>query len=395
MGEKRKIHRADYIALIKETFGEVKRDLFTEDLHVFDKTRKKWVPLLGSLMLGRLRSKIRDKEDAGWSVSACEDHIQSLTYETGGSLMVDIPEWDQIQRLPAFAENLEVEGYTTKQVEEILTSWGATMWRRMQDPAIQNRIIILLGEQGVGKDTFIRQMVGGLEHLFTGFTVQQNESDTLNLITSTLCVHIEEFDRTHKQDTGLIKTIITGESFTFRGAYERKAERRKNRASFIGSCNTADLLREPGANRRFIILPVKSIGRKYPLGESKQVLAEMRHYNTKGFVMSQETEEAIKAVNADLAPLDVEDEVMSNYKELIAKDTFIYWELFNGHYSQLSSKMGDLWKDLAKETGHTVQTCRNIVKRKGYGIRTAEGMRYFKERYSKFGKKVDDPLSEI
>jgi predicted P-loop ATPase len=237
-------------------------------------------------------------------------------------------------------------------------------------------------------------MVGGLEHLFTGFSVQQNEADTLSLITSTLCVHIEEFDRTHKQDTGLIKTIITGESFTFRGAYERKAERRKNRASFIGSCNTADLLREPGANRRFIILPVKSIGRKYPLGESKQVLAEMRHWNTKGFKMSLETQEAIKAVNADLSPYDVEEEVIAIYNELISKDTFIFWELHQGHYSALSSKMGDIWKDLAKETGHTVQTCRNIVKRKGYGIKTNKGMLYFKERFSKFGRKVEESAPE-
>lgn len=388
MGEKRKITKADYYALITEVYGEVKRDIFTEDLYAWDKRRKKWSPLLSNLMLGKLRSVIRDKEDSGWSVSALEDHIQSLTYETKASLMVDIPDWDQTERIGAFADNLEVEGYTSQQLKEIFITWGATMFRRLQDPSIQNRIIILLGEQGLGKDTFIRQMVGGLEHLFTGFTVQQNESDTLNLITSTLCVHIEEFDRTHKQDTGLIKTIITGESFTFRGAYERKAERRKNRASFIGSCNTADLLREPGANRRFIILPIKEIGRKYPMGESKQVLAEFKHWNKEGFKASQEAEEAIKVINEELSPLDVEEEIVSHYLRLIKEDVQIYWEPYQGAYSALSSSLSEIWKELAKETGHSIQTVRNVVKRKGYAKKTENGTRYFKDKFGKNMQKI-------
>lgn len=387
MGEKRKITKIEYYELIKEVYGEVKRDIFTEDLYAWDKRRKKWSPLLSNLMLGKLRSVIRDKEDSGWSVSALEDHIQSLTYETKASLMVEIPDWDGTERIGAFAENLDVEGYTTQQLKEIFITWGATMFRRLQDPTISNALIILLSEQGKGKDTFIRHMVGGLEHLFTGFTVQQNEADTLNLISSTLCVHIEEFDRTHKQDTGLIKTMITGESFTFRGAYERKAERRKNRASFIGSCNTADLLREPGINRRFIILPIREIGRKYPMGESKQVLAEFKYWNKQGFKMSQETQDAIKVINEELSPLDIEEEIVSHYLRLIKEDIQIYWELYQGSYCALSSSLSEIWKELAKETGHSIQTVRNVVKRKGYAKRTPEGVRYFKEKLSKLLQK--------
>ena len=56
-----KKQRNDYIALVRDMFGEVKRDLFTEDLHVYDQVRKKWTPLLSSLMLGRIRSRIRDQ----------------------------------------------------------------------------------------------------------------------------------------------------------------------------------------------------------------------------------------------------------------------------------------------------------------------------------------------
>ena len=385
MGYAKKIEkkvRNDYIALVQELFGEVKRDLFTEDLHVYDKVRCRWTPLLSSLNLGRIRSKIRDL-GAEWSVSAAEDHIHSLTYHTKASLMVDIPKWDGLERLQVFGECLEVEGYTPEMVTDILKSWGATMWARCSDPTIQNRIIILLGAQGLGKDTFIKHLVGGLEHLFTGFTVQANESDTLNLITSTLCVHIEEFDRTHKQDSGLIKSIITGESFTFRGAYERKAERRKNRASFIGSCNTADLLREPGSNRRFIILPVEHIGRKYPMGESKQVLAEMKYLCSRGYKMAAETQAAIEAMNEELAPLDIEEEVCGVYLRLCRDDITIDWHDHKGQMAAMSTEMGQIWKDLSRETGHTIQTVRNIVKRKGYGIKTNQGAKYFKEKYIK------------
>jgi len=55
-----------------------------------------------------------------------------------------------------------------------------------------------------------------------------------------------------------------------------------------------------------------------------------------------------------------------------------------GQSSALSTEMGPIWKELARETGHTIQTVRNITKRKGYGHRTPKGVRYFKKKYQKF-----------
>lgn len=380
MGKAKHASYEDYINLIKDTFGEIKRDIFTGDCHVYDTVQRRWVPLLASMPLGKLRSKIRDIGE-GWSVSALEDHIYSATMDHRGEMLIEIPPWDGLERIKVFAQNLVCESFTPEEVEDIMKEWGANMFRRLKDPAgIQNRIVILLGKQGLGKDTWIKQMLRDLEHYLVSFVVTKNEVDTLQLVTSSLCCHIEEFDRTHKQDPGTIKAIITGESFQFRAAYERKAERKKDRASFIASCNTSNILSEPGANRRFIVLDVEDIGRTYPMGESKQVLAEWKYLSTEGYKIRDETNQTIARVIAELTPVDIEEEVVNAYIRLCREDPKAQWETDPSfRICALSSCMGDIWKDLAKETGHTIQTVRNIIKRKGYGKHTRDGTKYYKD----------------
>jgi len=119
------------------------------------------------------------------------------------------------------------------------------------------------------------------------------------------------------------------------------------------------------------------------MGESKQVLAEMRYLCTRGYQIAPETQAAIEATNAELAPLDIEEEVCGTYLRLCRQDVNIDWHDHNEQMAALSTEMGQIWKDLSRETGHTIQTVRNIVKRKGYGVRTNSGVKYFKEKYKK------------
>jgi len=80
--------------------------------------------------------------------------------------------------------------------------------------------------------------------------------------------------------------------------------------------------------------------------------------------------------------------VINHYLEL-TNDIFT-WDRreFDGIESVLSSKMGNVWKDLQKDVGHNIHTLKSIVKRNGYGHRTRSGSFFFKQRIKVINNQV-------
>lgn len=376
MGKRKPIpaNYEQYIEIITKAVGDIRRDIFTGDFFCFDKIKNRWVPILGTETFGELRSIFRDKGEE-YTVAAIEDHLLRLQKHTKPKLLIDVPEWDGEDRLEVISRCLHCKNLTAHQVDEILKDWGAKMWRRLYDPIMQNRIIILLSQEGAGKDHLIEQMLGGLGQYLVPFTVQQQEKDTFDLVCSGLVMNISEYDRTNNyQNTGTLKSIITGKRMKFRGAYERKSEFRTDRASFIASCNpnAMGILRESGKNRRYVILDVEKLDWDYPQGDSLQILAQWRYLSSKGFTTSQETEEAIRRYIESQTPVDEEQEIIDHYKSLFPITT-------DENGTVLSSQMAEVWKELAKTSGLKIPMIRNMLKRRGYGKHYRDGTRYTKE----------------
>lgn len=365
---------ADYIQLIQETFGDVRRDIFTGDLFCFDKIKNRWVPILGTETFGELRSIFRDKGDR-FTVAAIEDHLLRFQKYTKPKLLIDIPDWDGEDRIEVISRCLHCKNLSCHQVDEILKDWGAKMWRRLYDPIMQNRIIIFLSSEGAGKDHLIEQMLGGLGQYLVPFTVQQQEKDTFDLVCSGLVMNISEYDRTNSyQNTGTLKSIITGKRLKFRGAYERKSEFRTDRASFIASCNpnAMGILRESGKNRRYVILEVEKLDWDYPQGDSMQILAQWRYLSSKGFKTSEETETAIRAYIESQTPTDEEQEIVDHYRSIYPTDMLVPDKDY-----LLSSGLDNVWSQLHKTSGLRIPMIRNILKRRGYGKHARDGTRYY------------------
>ena len=153
---------------------------------------------------------------------------------------------------------------------------------RVYNPGIKFDLVLMLtGEQGTGKSTFINKL-GKDWYSDTFLTVQGK--DALEQIQGVWIMEMAELSGLRKAEIEPIKHFLSKQEDTFRAAYARTSETYRRQCIFIGTTNDKDFLRDPSGNRRF--LPVDINHRKATKsifddldGEIDQIWAEaMRAY---------------------------------------------------------------------------------------------------------------------
>jgi hypothetical protein len=150
---KERVQRAtytDYAEFFRAQMPKTRRDIFSGELKVW-MNEEGWQP--AASRIGILGSHAMDtgflKRDP------LKDHFDRFEDGHKKELLVDVPEWDGVDRLQQIARCVHAKNASQTQFEELLKEWGATLFRRVFDPSIQNRIVVLKGGQGIGKDTLV------------------------------------------------------------------------------------------------------------------------------------------------------------------------------------------------------------------------------------------------
>lgn len=386
---------ADYVQLATEILGKrygLKRDIFSGHLCFYSASRELWLPVLNDLSLGMLQSKCYDS-DGFFSAATVKSHMYRLTAEKTPEILIEILPWDGTDRLKVIAECIKCTNFHSGEIEELIKDWGAKMMRRMKDPIQQNRMLILKGPQGIGKDTLVKQMLGALGQYVVPFSICQQERDTYDQLISGMVMHIEEFDKTNRMEVAFLKYMITAERAYYRGAYDKVPSWKKIRNSFVATANIDALLRDHTGNRRYIIFDIESIEFRYPQGESMQILAQWQHLASSNTpIVSKETEEKLAAYIGQQTPPDPESEIVADYKYLWQnppkadpKDAMSIPERHTDSFNQqyyLSSEMGPIWKELSRMQSSSLNWMRNVLKLRGYSMRGRDGTRYYLESNS-------------
>jgi hypothetical protein len=320
-GEKEEASRDDFIAVFKRVFGDVRRDLFTGSAMLKNEDGY-WEPVLNHVE--RVRSECHEltrTSDKRYKAGACLDHLVWWTSSLKAQPIFEIPEWDGVDRLAKMAAALcldQTHGIDNQAAYELIGEWMANLWRKWRDPAMTHSpsrsfILILQGPQKIGKDYWLRTLLGALGQWFSDFTVSSNERDNLLQVHEHACLNISEFDRTNRIESATIKDLITKFSSNVRAAYARESKFRVSRCSFVASVNPFDILRDSTGNSRYVILPLKGILRNYEFSHefSQQCVAQGRYLADTGYVASRETwakmDEMIQEATPDDALVEIEE----------------------------------------------------------------------------------------
>lgn len=315
-----------YVLLLKE-LGEVRRDLFTDE--IFVKHEGRWKNAFGTHIENHLKSLCQQR-GKDWPVSHIAPALTCYMHSLRPQLLIDIPEWDGVDRLHKMAHclNLEEESITCDIFEDFLKGWGARLWARMFNPDLQPFMILLQGGSGIGKDEFFKTLVQGLEEYHSYLTVRPrgNEKDYAESITPVAAVIISEFEKTKLLGDGVLKDLMTKPHFTFRSAFAKKSERHYNRTAWLGASNPEHVLNEEGANRRYRVFKLKggkeeAIRYDYErsMDASKQLVAQYKVLAESGYAVSKQNEALIEKLMTAYAPESTDQSILATYDDYLAE----------------------------------------------------------------------------
>src|SRR5690606_19901693 len=215
--------------------------------------------------------------DAGLPKADIGFHFERYSERFEPEFLIDIPAWDGIDRVKSLCNFVKVSNVSKNTFYELLLDWGVRMLARIYRPSIQNKVLIFKGPQGIGKDFFINQLLSALGPFFVECQINVGTKDLSIDQSEVLAIHISEFDKTNRNSSSQLKSMITKEKERIRKPYARSSKILNMRASFISSANV-DVLNDPTGSRRFIILDIESIDWGYEKGQSIQILAQFNHF---------------------------------------------------------------------------------------------------------------------
>ena len=316
----------EHIDLVLEHFGELRRDIFSDDLFYFDVTKKDWRQIANQEDAIKAIAAVRmESVDLQYAFHMFRCHLDYYRNSLKPRLIIDIPEWDKVDRITTLCEAVTLEAdcpFFPEDFEQIVKEWMSKMFQRLYNPHIQNRVLVLKGGQGIGKDTWVGNLINGLERFAPELQGDLESKDTMITLSSTVALRIAEFDRTSRTNISSLKFIITTPFVYVRAPYARKAENLACRCSFVATANVDDLLRDYTGNRRYIVFPLDTIDWGYDTSKEyqMQLLAQGAALAKEKFEASKETNERMAKYIEQQTPEHPEDQVLQLWEHVIENE---------------------------------------------------------------------------
>lgn len=324
----KKATHEEYYELFDTVLNNPRRCIFNEKLMYRESPDAIWNPAINALDRLRARALIENESrEAKGLGKFCLSHIQPLFFEYESikplEFLVDVPQWDNVDRISEMAYLMKLKpeaGVSEESFSELLKEWCSRVFVRLEDPYEQNRILVLQGGQGVGKDTWISMLVDGLGQFSIPLAIVKEDKDTYLNLHRGLIMKISEFDKTARAEVSTLKDIITAPNTNLRAPYDKDSKLRYSRCSFIASANAEQLLRDPTGNRRFLIFEVDSIEYGYE-GWSRdkckewrmQCLAQMKHLAEVRYVASNESWREMREYIDRHTPTEYAADIVENF----------------------------------------------------------------------------------
>ena len=205
---------------------------------------------------------------------------------------IDSKPWDGVTRFARF----------TAQIVCSNQQFTALLWRKWliqavaaayERTGISNAgVIVLTGDQNIGKTTFFRALTSGVHGVFLeGQTLNPADKDSVLAAVSHWIVELGELDATFKKaEIAQLKAFVTKNTDTVRRPYARKDSIFPRRTVFAGTVNDFQFLHDITGNRRFWPIAVDAIVLD-PSLDYQQLWAEVKTWYDSGekwFLNSEE-----------------------------------------------------------------------------------------------------------
>lgn len=152
------------------------------------------------------------------------------------------------------------------------------------DEGQENHTVLLLsGDQGLGKTTWCRNLVPPELHQYTySGNIDPSSKDCSLLLSDCFLIVLDELSGQSRPELNRLKTMITKDYIRERRAYARNAETYERRASFAATVNDSQVLTDRTGSRRFLCFEAKRIDYLSPV-DHKNIFSQALAMYKAGF----------------------------------------------------------------------------------------------------------------
>lgn len=226
-----------------------------------------------------------------------------------------LPPWDgKHDHIKDWADTVQ----TTNQPlwEKCFKKWIVAVIGSLKDRGTVNQTApVFCGGQGVGKTRWISRLIPEeLKAYFFSGTINMSNKDSITQLSECMLIDMDELENLGKKSIGDLKSLMTRETIRIRRPYGRVAEVLPRRASFIGSINHKEFLKDETGSRRFLCFEVIKIDDNQHL-RVDQLYSQAYSLYLKGFQFWFNSEEImeIQANNEQFQKSFLEGELLLNH----------------------------------------------------------------------------------
>ena len=190
--------------------------------------------------------------------------VDDRSYHPIREYLASLPEWDGVKRAETLLiDYLGAEDNAYTRAVTRKTICGAVA--RVQHPGIKfDNILVLNGDQGIGKSTLIAKL-GGEWYSDSLSLTDMNDKTAAEKLQGYWILEIGELAGMKKADIDKVKAFISRQDDKYRASFGRRVTPHPRQCIFFGTTNSQNgYLRDITGNRRFWTVKTPGTGKKKP-----------------------------------------------------------------------------------------------------------------------------------
>jgi predicted P-loop ATPase len=206
-------------------------------------------PLLNSILMELERSNIPANKTQLWETiynpqTYAEINLLQDTLSYIGS------QWDGVDYLAKLYNCISVTD--KKLFEKQFAKWAVNLIAQAYGKSRNDYALILVGQQGTGKTHFFEKLLFNDSYVTnqTGFEPSNKNHEIL--LNTKLLIILDEMATYSKADLNQLKSCLTKDKITVDRKFQHERDYKRN-ASFCGTSNNAELLKDATGDRRYLV----------------------------------------------------------------------------------------------------------------------------------------------
>lgn len=242
-------------------------------------------------------------------IKQIDKHIDALALQNAYHPIVECIKdnsWDGTTRIDDFIQTIESD---LPIANKIIKTWMVAAIAAVfsKDGFVNQGVLVLQGEQGVGKTTWVESLNPiEQEAIKLGAILNPNDKDSVFQLSQFWISELGEVECTFKRsEMGRLKSFVTMKKDFLRLPYARKSTEIPRRSVYVATVNDANYLTDDTGNRRWWTIPVKKINFKHDF-DMRQVWAEVYnlYLNNHPTSLDEDTQSQLNENNKQHARID-------------------------------------------------------------------------------------------